>query len=117
MSLSWLWKKEEKPVVCYHIEGFLNCKYMQNAIAIAESVKARDETTTVQISSNAFEKPQWQERLEQLRQEFANSPEAQTHKTSPFIFEGCKESERKFVGGYDSFMATLKDRHCPRPPR
>ncbi|KAI8139536.1 hypothetical protein BJV82DRAFT_672508 [Fennellomyces sp. T-0311] len=90
-----------KKTQCYHIEGFLTCHYFQLATEVADRLTAKHPHVKTDVS--AYIKQQWYDRSKELQEEFANS-----HKTSPFIYEGCVAGQQKFVGGYSDFAKAIK---------
>ncbi|GAB5587547.1 hypothetical protein Unana1_02447 [Umbelopsis nana] len=90
---------------CYYIEGFLSCAYFHAATDIGD--RLTDKMKDVKIDVNAYMKAQWNDRLNELKQEL----KAGNHSTSPFIYEGCSGNDLKFVGGYSDFARLVRDRH------
>ncbi|KAI8364397.1 hypothetical protein BD560DRAFT_448448 [Blakeslea trispora] len=87
---------------CYHIEGFLTCSYFSNAVRVGDMLTGKHPHIKVDVS--AYVKQQWSERSKELQQEFNTS-----HKTSPFIYEGCDLENQKVIGGYTDFAKRVKE--------
>ncbi|OBZ81338.1 hypothetical protein A0J61_10613 [Choanephora cucurbitarum] len=87
---------------CYHIEGFLTCSYFSNAVRIGDMLTHKHPHIKVDVS--AYIKQQWHERSNELQQEFNTS-----HRTSPFIYEGCDLENQKVIGGYTDFAKRVKE--------
>ncbi|KAG2233684.1 hypothetical protein BDF21DRAFT_406207 [Thamnidium elegans] len=90
-----------KKTECYHIEGFLSCSYFTNAVEISDKLSA--EHPNVKVDVSAYIQQQWAERSRELQQEFNTS-----HRTSPFIYEGCDVNNQKLIGGYTDFSQKIK---------
>ncbi|CAG8550858.1 5326_t:CDS:2 [Paraglomus brasilianum] len=89
--------------ICYHIEGFLNCSYFHNATQLAEKLKNNpDLREPLKVVVGSQQRDEWGDRL---------VPNASSHSTSPFIYEGCKESDYKLIGGYTAFVKLARQRH------
>ncbi|KAI8367208.1 hypothetical protein EDC96DRAFT_507294 [Choanephora cucurbitarum] len=86
---------------CYHIEGFLTCSYFSNAVRIGDMLTNQHPHIKVDVS--AYIQQQWHERSNELQQEFNTS-----HRTSPFIYEGCDLENQKMIGGYTDFAKRIK---------
>ncbi|KAG9307179.1 hypothetical protein G9A89_017007 [Geosiphon pyriformis] len=118
--------------VCYHIEGFLNCSYLNAAIKLGESL-TKDQavkpvsdnqiglanSSTQKNQSNArkvakvevavYEKEKWEERVKILHSLIQGTTES--HTTSPLIYEGCNVQKFKFIGGFHDFVELARNRH------
>ncbi|KAK9765792.1 hypothetical protein K7432_005579 [Basidiobolus ranarum] len=109
----WISFKEpsNKDLVCYHIEGFLDCAYFHNAVELGDKVSAHTKRTnsrdTVKMEVKVHPKSQWNDRIQQLKEKV---PGSQEHRTSPFIYEGCSTT-LKFIGGYTDFFKLVQERH------
>ncbi|KAI8089956.1 uncharacterized protein BX664DRAFT_334309 [Halteromyces radiatus] len=90
-----------KKDVCYHIEGFLACSYFHTATEAADRLAAKYPNVKIDVS--AYPRQQWPERSLELQKEFDT-----THRTSPFIYEGCSAGNQKVVGGYTDFAKLIK---------
>ncbi|KAI9255461.1 hypothetical protein BY458DRAFT_520065, partial [Sporodiniella umbellata] len=86
---------------CYHIEGFLTCSYFTTAVEAGERLTAKHPNVKMDVS--AYIKDQWAERSKELQKEFNT-----THKTSPFIYQGCDSNQMEAVGGYTDFAKLIK---------
>ncbi|CAO3696019.1 unnamed protein product [Rhizopus stolonifer] len=87
---------------CYHIEGFLNCAYFSTAVEAGDCLTATNPNVKVDVS--AYIKQQWSERANELQEEFNT-----THKTSPFIYQGCDSNQMEMIGGYTDFAKMIKN--------
>ncbi|KAI8986510.1 hypothetical protein BDB01DRAFT_849557 [Pilobolus umbonatus] len=94
---------------CYHIEGFLNCSYFSNAVEVGDRLTAK--YPNIKVDVNAYIKQQWGQRSQELQKEFNT-----THRTSPFIYEGCDISNQTVIGGYTDFAKRVKSTHKMNVP-
>lgn len=60
------------------------------------------------VTVEGYKKERWPKQLEDLR---TRIPDAQSHSTSPFIYEGCDKRDLKFVGGYNEFFELARRQH------
>jgi len=106
--LDWIWSRDSSSsnATCYHIEGFLTCAFLHAATDLAK--KIQESEPGVSVSMKGHEKEQWPEKLENLR---ARIPDAKSHSTSPFVYEGCGVRDFRFVGGYNEFFELARRRH------
>ncbi|KXS14306.1 hypothetical protein M427DRAFT_57794 [Gonapodya prolifera JEL478] len=131
--------------VCYNLEGFLNCSYLESASAVArrtiqieekrrfggedgkpdQSAGEPGEHGIVNVVSTVRQvaKPEWRANrvaeLNKLAPPPSDYPKPQ-HTSSPFIYEGCTPSEYKFIGGASDFVKLVQKRHrlpLPQAPK
>ncbi|CAG8710540.1 4132_t:CDS:2 [Gigaspora margarita] len=100
--------------LCYHIEGFINCSYLNSAIDVGNKLKqskvnSKDRNiSTVNVNVSVHEKEKWSDRVKYLQSKISNS---NNHTSSPFIYEGCNPKEYKFIGGYTNFVKLVRERY------
>ncbi|KAG0170782.1 hypothetical protein DFQ28_001695 [Apophysomyces sp. BC1034] len=98
-----------KKTHCYHIEGFLSCIYFQNAIEVGDRLS--EKHPHIKVDVNAYVREQWADRSKELQQAFGTS-----HRTSPFIYEGCSTDRQNLVGGYTDFAKRIKETYKMNVP-
>ncbi|KAI3652742.1 hypothetical protein MP228_002167 [Amoeboaphelidium protococcarum] len=89
--------------LCLNIEGFNGCGYFNAAKALGEKIDSTPapDGREIKVYPTGHERSQWtSKRVPELQKLI---PGAGSHRTSPFVYEGCSSSEYKFVGGYTEF--------------
>lgn len=106
--MSFLWnlfsdqKPSTTPSICYHVRGFLNCVYYEEAACVAKSL-ALKSGDNIQVHVVGVPRKDWKQTLDESKLELSDSS-AQKHRTSPFIFEGCGETDKVFIGRVRSLI-------------
>ncbi|CAG8620485.1 12784_t:CDS:2 [Cetraspora pellucida] len=104
----------DKNSLCYHIEGFLNCSYLNSAIDVGDKLKQSNDNSkdrdipAVNVNVLIHKKEEWNDRIRHLQSKFSNS---NNHTSSPFIYEGCNPKEYKYIGGYSNFIKLVRERY------
>jgi len=105
------WPKEETSK-CYYIHGFSKCSYFETAKCLANELQKQNPE--IKIIVREVKNHEWPEHVTQMRKELGDK--ASKHRTSPFIYEGCTESNIKFIGGCDDFVYLVKKKYSFESP-
>jgi hypothetical protein len=90
----------------FHISGFEDCPYYQNAVQTLKSYKIENKKKNIVITTQKLTRDKWDNHLTIQCSTIVNktqSAKASKHRTSPFI-----TCNAKFVGGYDSLVTELQ---------
>jgi len=85
------------------IAGYSNCGYHARAIRVAEELKRTNNNIDVQVITQP--RPQFLQSLSIWKA--ALGPRAQSHKTSPIIWQEI-DNQKKYIGGYDDFVVWVE---------
>ncbi|KAJ3314913.1 hypothetical protein HDU76_002326 [Blyttiomyces sp. JEL0837] len=97
----------ESKAECIHVAGFSTCPYFKNAVRVALSLHDRFPDMFVDPEIVGVTRDVWDVKKVELAKTI---PGAENHRTSPFVWEGCKGKPIKFLGGNDDFVQAMKDR-------
>ncbi|KAI9016693.1 hypothetical protein DFJ74DRAFT_677991 [Hyaloraphidium curvatum] len=103
----WWNQPAEESKICYTIEGFAGCGFFERAKAMGNKLKASDE-----FRITIRESPQRSEYVGQRLPELNKVVKgAGSHRTSPFVYTGCGEDDKRYVGGASEFIERVKTLH------
>jgi len=105
--------------VCYTVEGYNGCGYFNRAASVAKKLEALGQNFVVRpfwgdLANLAKVQVKGHSRAEFVSarlEELNRIRGAGGHRTSPFVYRGCGEVDKEYVGGAVDFLQEIENKH------